>query len=48
VEYGYLYNYDAASNRYFKYDYSAGVSPVVQTYYVFDARNVLTTEWKVQ
>jgi len=48
VFYGYQYNHDAASNRYFKYDYSAGVSPVVTTYWTFDSRNILTEEWKVQ
>ena len=40
--YGFYYNYDPASNRYFKYDYSGASS--VSTYWTYDARNILTAE----
>src|SRR5581483_2297672 len=47
LEYGFLYNYDPVGNRYFKYDYTVPAA-INTTYYVYDPRNVLTTEWKVQ
>lgn len=43
--YGFYYNYDAASNRYFKYDAAGGPDPSNKTtYYAFDPRNVMTKE----
>ena len=44
---GLYYNYDAASNRYFKFDYRDPVHPIT-SYYTFDGPNVLTSEKKVQ
>lgn len=41
--YGFYYNYDPASNRYFQYDYRDPANPV-RTYWTYDARNVLTKE----
>jgi YD repeat-containing protein len=41
--YGFLYNYDAASNRYFKYDEVAGTHPT--SYFTFNNLNLMTKEW---
>jgi YD repeat-containing protein len=40
VYYGYQYNYDAASNRYFRYDEVA----LKATYWIYDPRNLMTQE----
>lgn len=43
--YGFYYNYDPASNRYFKYDAAGGLDPSNKTsYYEYDPRNVMTKE----
>ncbi len=44
--YGFYYNYDGASNRYFKFDATAsGIDPDFKThYYTFDARNLLSDD----
>ncbi len=42
VIYGFYYNFDAASNRYFKFD--AKATSLKTHYYTFDARNILTQD----